>query len=65
MVFDQNIKSFFALLKKWKKNKKSLTGCPKLQKYKHKTKGRNVVIFRGQIIRFKDNHIIFPKRANL
>lgn len=65
MVFDQNIKSFFALLKKWKKNKKSLTGCPKLQKYKHKTKGRNNVIFRGQIIRFKDNHIIFPKRANL
>ena len=38
MIVDRNIKSFFALLKMFKKDKKSLNGCPKFPKYKHKTK---------------------------
>ena len=37
---DKNIKSFFELLKKYKKDKKSLTGCPEFPKYKDKLKGK-------------------------
>ena len=32
MLIDKNLKSFFALLKKYKDNKKSLNGCPKFPK---------------------------------
>ena len=63
MLLDKNLKSYFALLKKWKKNKSSLSGCPKFPKYKHKTSGRNVVILTAaNSLRYKDNLIIFPKK---
>ena len=67
MVVDKNFKSYFALLKKYKKNKKSLLGCPKFPKYKHKIKGRNILIFTNQQARHKpDKSIIrFPKLTEL
>lgn len=67
MVFDKNVKSYIALIKKWKKDKKLLNGCPKFPKYKDKLKGRNLVIFRGDasVIKFKNNKISFPKKANI
>ena len=63
MVFDKNIKSFFGLLK----NKEKLNGYPKLMRFKHKTKGRYVVIIRGDrmVCKFKDGYIHFPKKLNL
>ena len=45
MLLDKNFKSYFELLKKWKKDKKSLENCPKPPKYKDKVKGRNLLIF--------------------
>jgi putative transposase len=65
MLLDKNIKSYFSLLKKWKKDKKSLSDCPKFPKYKHKTKGRNIIIIRGDVMRWKENKLLFPKRFNL
>lgn len=63
MIFDKNIKSFFGLLKV----KSSLNGTPKLMKFKHKEKGRNIVILRGDknVCKFKDGFIHFPKKLNL
>jgi putative transposase len=65
-LVDKNLKSYFALLKKYKKDKKSLNGCPRFPKYKHKTEGRNVMIFSGSNqIRFRNNFIIFPTKLNI
>jgi putative transposase len=64
-LLDQNVKSFFGLLKAYKSNKKSLNGCPRFLKYKDKLKGRNVYIVRGDTIRYSDGYLIFPKRLNL
>jgi putative transposase len=63
MVFDRNIKSFFSLLKV----KDKLNGQPKLMKFKHKEKGRNVVVIRGDknVCKVKDGFIHFPKKTNL
>ena len=65
LVQHRNCKSFFALLKKWKKDKKSLTGCPELPYYKHKTKGRNLIVFTTNQAVIKDGYIHFPKKVNL
>ena len=65
MVLDKNIKSYFALLKMWKKNKKSLNGCPKFPKYKDKIKGRNLLVFTYQQFRLRDNKILLPKKCKL
>jgi len=66
ILADRNLKSYFSLLRKWKKDRKTLTGCPKFPKYKDKTKGRNIFIFRNdQIRRFEDNYLLFPKKTNL
>jgi putative transposase len=64
-LLDQNVKSFFGLLKAYKKNKKSLNGCPRFLKYKDKLKGRNVYIVRGDTIRYDNEHLILPKRLNI
>jgi len=65
-VIDQNFRSYFQLLRKWKKNRKSLRGCPKPPKYKDKIKGRNLVIFTNQQASLKkDGYIDFPKKVNL
>ena len=65
MIVDRNIKSFFALLKMFKKDKKSLNGCPKFPKYKHKTKGRNILVFTEYQIRIKNGYLWFPKKTLL
>lgn len=62
---DKNFRSFFQLLKKWKKDKKTLKGCPNPPKYKDKIKGRNLVIFTNQQVKMKGEYICFPKKANL
>lgn len=62
---DDNLKSYFKLIKKWKKDKKSLTGCPRFPHFKDKTKGRNLVIFTSVQFRFKDNTIFFPKKSKI
>lgn len=64
-LVDRNLKSYFALLKKYKSDKKSLNGCPKFPKYKDKVKGRSVLIIRGDTIRLKNSCIHFPKKFNL
>lgn len=63
MIFDKNIKSFFGLLKV----KDKLNGSPKLMKFKHKEKGRNIVVLRGDknVCRVKDGLIHFPSKLNL
>ena len=65
MLLDTNLKSYFKGLKAFKKSKTSFSGCPKFPNYKHKTKGRNIVIFTANQFRFKDNYIYFPKKSNL
>jgi putative transposase len=64
-LLDQNVKSFFGLLKAYKKNKKSLNGCPRFLKYKDKIKGRNIFIIRGDTIRYDNGYLLFPKRLNI
>src|SRR5574343_352002 len=66
MLVDKNLKSYFSLLKLWKKDKSKLSGCPQFPKYKHKTKGRNVVIFTTNQAILKFNDVIkFPKKTGL
>jgi len=65
MLLDKNIKSYFALLKMWKKNKSLLNGCPKFPKYKNKIKGRNILLFTSQQFKLKDNLIHFPKKCRI
>ena len=65
MLLDKNIKSYFGLLNKWKKDKKSLSGCPKFPAYKHKTKGRNIIIFTENQARINNGVISFPKKSGL
>ena len=49
-LLDKNWKSFFKSIKDWKKHPYKYEGRPKLPKYKHKTKGRSVVIYDAQAI---------------
>ena len=65
IVLNRNIKSYFILLRKWKKDKRTFRGCPKFPKYKHKTEGRNLIIFNKNTIRFKEGLIYFPKKISL
>ena len=66
MLMDINFTCFFKLISKWKKNKKSLNGCPRPPKYKDKIKGRNIVIFTyPNQIAIHDRYIHFPKKVNL
>ena len=65
MILDKNIKSFFALIKKYKSNKSSLNVLPKFPKYKDKTKGRNILVFTSQQFRLKNGYIYFPKMSGL
>ncbi|MEM7590584.1 MAG: transposase [Cyanobacteria bacterium P01_A01_bin.83] len=47
---DKNWKSFFEANKAYKENPNKFTGRPKLPKYKHKTKGRNLLTYTIQAI---------------
>jgi len=45
MQLDRNWKSFFQTIKEYKKNPSKFKKLPSLPKYKHKTKGRNLLIY--------------------
>lgn len=60
----KNWKSFFVAIKDWSKNKDKYNGKPNLPKYKHKTKGRCVIIFTNQQCKLKDGIIKFPQKFN-
>jgi putative transposase len=49
-LLDQNWKSFFASIKDWSKNPSKYLGHPKLPKYLHRTKGRQVITYTNQAI---------------
>jgi putative transposase len=50
LLLDRNWKSFFEALKAYKLNPSAFLGCPKLPKYKHKTQGRNLLVYTIQAI---------------
>jgi IS605 OrfB family transposase len=47
---DKNWKSFFEAREAYKENPSKFLGRPKLPKYKHKTEGRNILIYTDQAI---------------
>ena len=49
-VLAQNWKSFFEANKAYQSNPDKFTGAPKLPKYKHKTQGRNLLVYTIQAI---------------
>ena len=65
MLVDKNLSSYFKLLSKYKKDKKSLSGCPKFPHYKDKIKGRNIVVLTITQAKLKNGLIYFPERAGL
>jgi len=50
MLLDMNWKSFFEALKAYKEDPSKFLGHPKLPKYKHKTEGRNILVYTAQAI---------------
>jgi putative transposase len=50
LVLDHNWKSFFEALEVYKEDPSKFCGRPKLPKYKHKTEGRNILIYTIQAI---------------
>jgi len=50
MILDRNFKSFFNALKSYKNNPSKFKERPKIPKYKHKTKGRNILVYSIQSI---------------
>jgi putative transposase len=50
MVLDRNWKSFFEARKAYQQNPAKFTGRPKLPNYKHKTDGRNILVYTVQAI---------------
>src|SRR5438270_739602 len=47
---DKNWKSFFEAHKAYEEDPSTFTGRPRLPKYKHKTEGRNILIYTIQAI---------------
>jgi len=66
MLLDKNWKSFFEALQAYKDDPSKFTGRPKLPKYKHKTEGRNVLVYTMQAVsrgkRSLDRGIIKPSQ---
>lgn len=62
---ERNWKSFFELIKLY--NKKKITSLPKLPNYKHKTKGRNLLVYNIQAISGKKlrDKIISLSQSNI
>ncbi len=50
MVLDRNWKSFFEALEAYNEDPSKFLGRPKLPKYKHKTEGRNILVYTVQAI---------------
>jgi hypothetical protein len=49
-LLDKNWVSFFKARKAYEEDSSKFTGRPKLPKYKHKTEGRNILIYTRQAI---------------
>jgi len=64
-LLDKNWISFFKSIKQWKKHPEKYKVMPRLPRYKHKTKGRNIVIFTNQQVVLKEGFVCFPKKVNL
>jgi putative transposase len=65
LKLEKNWKSFFRAIKEYSKNPNKFKARPKLPNYKHKIKGRNLLILDYQQAKLKDNHIYFPKALNI
>jgi putative transposase len=50
MVLDRNWKSFFEALKAYEEDPSKYLGRPRLPKYKHKSEGRNILIYTVQAV---------------
>jgi putative transposase len=50
MVLDKNWTAFFEALKAYEEDPSQFTGRPRLPKYKHKTEGRNILVYTIQAI---------------
>lgn len=64
-LLDQNLKSYFASIKAWKRDNKKFLGCPKFPKYLDKRYGRFQLVYTYNQIGFKDNYITFPKMEGI
>jgi putative transposase len=66
-TLNENWKSFFKSIKSYKFNPDSYKGRPKLPKYKHKTKGRNLLIYTIQAISKKKlkNNVVGLSGSNI
>jgi putative transposase len=66
-TLDKNWKSFFKSVKDFKTNSIKYKGKPKLPNYKHKTKGRNILIYTIQAISKKElkNNVIYLSGTNI
>lgn len=53
-ILDKNWTSFFRSVREWRKNPSKYLGRPKLPRYKHKTDGRNVLVYTIQAISKKE-----------
>ena len=72
-VLAQNWQSFFEASKAYKEAPNKFTGRPKLPKYKHKTKGRNLLIYtiqaisqsglRKGMVKLSGTNIVVPTKA--
>ncbi len=66
-LLDKNWRSFFKAIKDWAKHPAKYTGKPSLPRYKHKTKGRNILIYTIQAIskiQLK-NGFVNPSQTNI
>lgn len=67
MQLDRDWKSFFKSIREWKRNPNKYTGRPKLPRYKHKTNGRNILIYTVQAIGKTElkEYILHPSGTNI
>src|SRR6266581_2993449 len=67
MVLDRNWKSFFEARKAYEEDPSTFTGRPQLPKYKHKTEGRNILVYTIQAISKKGlkHGLIQPSRLSI
>jgi putative transposase len=65
MLVDRSFRSFFDSVRSYQKNKNKFKGIPRPPKYKHKQKGRNLLVFTTNQAKLKGKLIKFPKRTGL
>jgi len=67
ILLDKNWKSFKSALKSWLENPYIFLGSPKLPKYKHKTNGRNILVYTVQALSKPAlaNGVIKPSKTNI